>query len=88
MDINNIKEDTSLLFTPGGMPEDLFWLLIELSPIHSDKIIMALRDFLVSGIERRLIYKNRGISAGYFSGALGRFQRTSFLAAKIARYYK
>ncbi|MFW1410874.1 PapB/FocB family fimbrial expression transcriptional regulator, partial [Vibrio parahaemolyticus] len=39
MDINNIKEDTSLLFTPGGMPEDLFWLLIELSPIHSDKII-------------------------------------------------
>ncbi|EGK2796501.1 transcriptional regulator, partial [Escherichia coli] len=33
---------------PGKMPEDFFEILIELSAIHSQKIINALRDYLVS----------------------------------------
>ncbi|EOT6108852.1 PapB/FocB family fimbrial expression transcriptional regulator, partial [Escherichia coli] len=39
---------------PGKMPEDFFEILIELSAIHSQKIINALRDYLVSGDTRKV----------------------------------
>lgn len=30
----------------GDMSENRFWLLIEISPIHSEKVIAALKDIL------------------------------------------
>ncbi|EFH2540535.1 transcriptional regulator, partial [Escherichia coli] len=38
---------------PGKMSEMHFWLLVEISPIHSEKIILALKDFLVMGYTRK-----------------------------------
>ncbi|WP_303244743.1 PapB/FocB family fimbrial expression transcriptional regulator, partial [Salmonella enterica] len=29
---------------PGAVPEEQFWLLVDISPIHSEKIILALKD--------------------------------------------
>lgn len=85
--IRTYSKYNSSLFIPGYMPEELFWLLVELSPIHSERIIMGLKDFLVYGLERKDIYITRKISAGYFSNALGRLQRTSFIVSEISPYY-
>lgn len=76
------------LFLPGEMPEELFWLLVEISPIHSEKIIGALYDFLVIGLSRKEIYRRQKISPGHFSSALGKFQRTSFVVNQLSQYYK
>lgn len=34
---------------PGAVSEEQFWLLVDISPIHSEKIILALKDYFVSG---------------------------------------
>ncbi|HGX5055727.1 TPA: PapB/FocB family fimbrial expression transcriptional regulator [Escherichia coli] len=82
-----MKEINFLNFYPGNMSEEHFWLLIELSPIHSKKIINALKDFLVNGYDRKDIYKQHNISAGYFSGALGRLRHVSMTIAMLLPYY-
>ncbi|HAW1411660.1 TPA: transcriptional regulator [Escherichia coli] len=82
-----MKDKYILNFYPGNMSEEQFWLLVELSPIHSKKIISALRDFLVDGCDRKDIYKQHNISAGYFSGALGRLRHVSMTIAMLLPYY-
>ncbi|NJQ27158.1 transcriptional regulator, partial [Escherichia coli] len=46
MSSNNLylskKHGRTLL--PGKMSESQFWLLAEISPVHSEKVINALRD--------------------------------------------
>ncbi len=72
---------------PGEMPEFQFWLLVEISPIHSEKIILALKDFLVMGYSRKEVCERHNISSGYFSGALGRFQRVNATVAQLMPFY-
>ncbi|HHA3381935.1 TPA: adhesin biosynthesis transcription regulatory family protein, partial [Salmonella enterica subsp. enterica serovar Freetown] len=72
---------------PGKMPENQFWLLVEISPLHSEKVINALRDFLVLGYTRRETCERHDVSQGYFSGALGRFQRTHQMVNKLVPFY-
>ncbi|WP_407904707.1 adhesin biosynthesis transcription regulatory family protein [Escherichia coli] len=79
------KQNESLM--PGKMPELHFWLLIEISPIHSEKIILALKDFLVMGYSRREVCERYHISSGYFSGALGRFQRVNTTVIQLIPFY-
>ena len=55
----------------GQVPEYQFWLLAEISPVHSEKVINALRDYLVMGYNRMEACGRHGVSPGYFSGALG-----------------
>ncbi|EBI9246247.1 transcriptional regulator [Salmonella enterica] len=72
---------------PGNMTEGHFWLLIEVSSIHSEKVIQALQDFLVLGYFRREACERNKVSAGYFSTALGRLQRVSDIVSQLAPYY-
>ncbi|HAV2168376.1 TPA: transcriptional regulator [Escherichia coli] len=72
---------------PGQMSEYHFWLLAEISPVHSEKVINALRDFLVQGYTRREACERHDVSQGYFSGALGRFQRVSMTVSRLAPFY-
>lgn len=72
---------------PGKMSELHFWLLIEISPIHSEKIILALKDFLVMGYSRKEVCERNNISSGYFSGALGRFQRVNATVTQLMPFY-
>ena len=72
---------------PGKTPEYFFDILIELSAIHSEKIINALRDCLVSGETRRTACERYGASISYFSVALGRLFRVSQLVSQLAPYY-
>ncbi|HBC5730664.1 TPA: adhesin biosynthesis transcription regulatory family protein [Escherichia coli] len=69
------------------MPENHFWLLIEISPLHSEKVINALRDFLVLGYTRREACERHDVSQGYFSGALGRIQRIHQTVNKLIPFY-
>lgn len=38
---------------PAELPEEKFWLLAEISPIRSEKVLYALRDYLVLGYLQR-----------------------------------
>lgn len=71
----------------GKMTERHFWLLAEVVPIHSEKVIRALRDFLVLGYTRREACERHNVSLGYFSGALGRFQRVNQTISLLTPFY-
>ncbi|WP_311765737.1 MULTISPECIES: adhesin biosynthesis transcription regulatory family protein [Escherichia] len=71
----------------GTVPEIQFWLLIEITPIHSERMILALKDFLVMGYSRREVCEQYNISSGYFSGALGRFQKVHLTVNQLIPYY-
>ncbi|RMA79663.1 MULTISPECIES: adhesin biosynthesis transcription regulatory family protein [unclassified Enterobacter] len=75
------------VFSPGEMSENQFWLLAEISPVHSEKVINALRDFLVLGYTRREACERHEVSQGYFSGALGRFQHTHQMVNRLVLFY-
>lgn len=72
---------------PGRMSDHHFWLLAEISPLHSEKVINALRDFLVLGYTRREACERHSVSQGYFSGALGRFYRVSQTVHRLVPFY-
>ncbi|EHC4980548.1 transcriptional regulator [Escherichia coli] len=67
---------------PGRVTEDFFWLLIELSPLRSEKVIRALRDFLVLGYTRKEVCERYKVSYGYFSLA---FKRIRYIEDIICR---
>ena len=72
---------------PGKMSENHFWLLIEVSPVHSEKVINALKDFLVLGYTRREACERHEVSQGDFSGALGRIQHTHQMVNRLVPFY-
>ena len=74
----NIRESVLL---PGSMSEMHFFLLIGISSIHSDRVILAMKDYLVGGHSRK------EMNNGYFSTTLGRLIRLNALAARLAPYY-
>ena len=53
------------MLIPGKVPEELFWLLMELSPLRSEKVIRALKDFLVLGYTRKEVCEKYEVSYGY-----------------------
>ncbi|EBQ9648377.1 transcriptional regulator [Salmonella enterica subsp. enterica serovar Montevideo] len=73
--------------SPGRMTDHHFWLLIEIAPLHSEKVINALRDFLVLGYTRKEACERHDVSQGYFSGALGRFQRIHQTVNRLVPFY-
>lgn len=75
------------MLSPGKMPDDQFWLLAEISPLHSEKVISALRDFLVGGYTRKDACERHDVSQGYFSSALRRFQSTHYIVNKLVPFY-
>lgn len=73
--------------TPASLSNEHFWMLIEISPVYSEKIIRALRDFLVLGRERKEIYESHNVSSSYFSVALGRISRVDNIVSSLTPYY-
>jgi hypothetical protein len=80
----NIRESVLL---PGSMSEVHFFLLIGISSIRSDRIIWAMKDYLVDGHSRKELCEKYQINNGYFSTTLGRLIRLNALAASLAPYY-
>lgn len=72
---------------PGEVSEFLFWLLIELSSLRSEKAIRALSDFLILGYTRREVCEKYHLSGSHFSVALRQLMRVNDLARLTASYY-
>ncbi|EEC2209432.1 TPA: PapB/FocB family fimbrial expression transcriptional regulator [Escherichia coli] len=72
---------------PGQVHEIHFQLLMEISPVYSDKVILALRDFLVLGFTRKESCERHNVSLGYLSTTLGRIQNISKSVSKLMPYY-
>ncbi len=81
-----VKERSGILL-PGEVSERHFWLLIEISGMHSEKVINALREHLVMGYTRREACEQHGVSQGYLSGALVRIQHLSQTVNNLLPYY-
>ncbi|MCN2058205.1 adhesin biosynthesis transcription regulatory family protein [Escherichia coli] len=77
----------NIALIPGEISEDFFLILKELSAIHSDKIINALRDHLVFGETRKVSCERYGANISYFSVALGRLFHANQLVSQLAPYY-
>lgn len=75
------------MLIPGFVSESVFDLLIELSSIHSIKVISALRDYLVLGDARKDVCERYGASISYFSIALGRLFRINQIVSQLICYY-
>ncbi|WP_306674403.1 PapB/FocB family fimbrial expression transcriptional regulator [Escherichia coli] len=71
----------------GSLTEEWFYLLIEISPINSIKVIKALYDHLVVGESRKDVCKRHGVNAGYFSICMGRLFHINQIAGQLASYY-
>ena len=76
-------------FIMGGaaLSSEHFDLLVELSSIHSQKIILAMRDHLVMGDSRKVVCERYGVNAGYLSVCIGRLLRVERNVSKLARFY-
>lgn len=52
---------------PGEVTEEQFRLLVDISPVRSAKVIMALRDYFVLGHSRKLVCEHNQVNPGYLS---------------------
>ncbi|MEE7414659.1 PapB/FocB family fimbrial expression transcriptional regulator [Escherichia marmotae] len=71
----------------ASLSKKQFWMLVEISPLHSEKVICALRDFLVFGYTRREVCDKYNVSLSYFSIALGRISHVNHVVSSLASYY-
>lgn len=71
----------------GEVPEELFWLLIELSHMHSEKVILALRDYLVYGHSRKTVCMRHSVNNGYLSTSLNRLSCVNQIVYDILPFY-
>ncbi len=75
------------MLIPGKVSEDFFWTLVELSPLRSEKVVRALRDFLVQGYTRKEVCEKYGVSYGYFSVALKRIRHVNNIICQLMHSY-
>ncbi len=75
------------ILSPGNVSEEQFWLLIDISPIHSEKVIVALLDYFVAGKSRRDICEIHNINNGYLSTSIARLNQINQMAKRLAKYY-
>lgn len=73
--------------TPGKMSGEHFNKLMNISTIHSEKVILALEDYCVRGSDRRTACNKFNVSQGYFSICLKKLQRLDQNVADIIQHY-
>ncbi|HHU1430544.1 PapB/FocB family fimbrial expression transcriptional regulator [Escherichia coli] len=79
------KKNQSLAI--GKVPEDIFWLLVEMSAIRSQSIIKALYDHLVLGDSRKVICERHSVNNGYISTSLSRLERMNEMIKEIIPHH-
>lgn len=85
---NSFLEKKNHILPSGGMSDDEFWCLIELTPIRSDKIIRALHDYFVLNCSRSSCCGKHGISNGYFGACITRFEHVIQVVNALFNHYK
>ncbi|EPT0049289.1 TPA: PapB/FocB family fimbrial expression transcriptional regulator, partial [Escherichia coli] len=71
----------------GKVPEEQFWLLIDISSIHSQRIINALYDYIVEGASRKVICERHNINNGYFTTCLKKLNYINKVISELSRFY-
>ncbi|MBS4932048.1 MAG: hypothetical protein KH020_12160 [Clostridiales bacterium] len=71
---------------PGTVQPEHFRLLINISNIHSEKVVRALEQHLVYGIIRKEACFDEGVSAGFFSQKLKQLQYINQMATLLMNY--
>ncbi len=71
---------------PGTVQPEHFRLLINISNIHSEKVVRALERHLVHGIIRKEACFDEGVSAGFFSQKLKQLQYINQMASLLVNY--
>ncbi|CAD5739984.1 adhesin biosynthesis transcription regulatory family protein [Escherichia coli] len=72
---------------PGTLSEEQFFLLTQLSSIRCDRVILAMKNYLVDGHSRRQVCERYCMNNGYFSTTMNRISRINALVARLAQYY-
>lgn len=70
-----------------GMAHEQFEALVEISSIHSHKVIPALYDHLVKGIPRKEVCQQHGVNAGYLSICIKRLARVERIVSSLVKFY-
>ena len=83
-DVNSINKREQ---GEASLSTEQFDLLVELSSIHSQKIILAMRDHLVHGEPRKVVCERHGVNAGYLSVCINRLLRVEKGVSKLVRFY-
>ncbi|EFC4831820.1 TPA: PapB/FocB family fimbrial expression transcriptional regulator [Escherichia coli] len=73
---------------PGKVKEKQFFILVEMSALRSERIICALREYLVHGENRVFLCEKYNVGNSHFSISLDRLQHLSFLASQLSGYYQ
>ncbi|HBA6525775.1 TPA: PapB/FocB family fimbrial expression transcriptional regulator [Escherichia coli] len=73
---------------PGTIEGEHFWLLMEILPIHSKKIINAMHDHLVFGISRKEVCEKYSVNNGYLSISIAKLNYTHQIVRNMIHYYK
>lgn len=80
-----LKKD---FISPGKLDEEQFWLLVEISSIHSEKVIKAMRAHLVHGIPRKNACNEYNVNNGYLSTSLSRLNYIHRVASYLSKFYQ
>ncbi|EET9655603.1 transcriptional regulator [Escherichia coli] len=78
------KSDTLI---SGEVSEDKFWLLIELSPIQSHKVICALYDYLVAGASRKVVCERHNVNNGYITRCMQKLTHIDRVVKILSSHY-
>lgn len=88
IDSSNYRWDgNSFIIGEVSLSSEQFDLLVELSSIHSKKVILAMHDHLVLGDSRKVVCERYGVNAGYLSVCIGRLLRVERNVSKLVRFY-
>ncbi|EEQ1637728.1 PapB/FocB family fimbrial expression transcriptional regulator [Escherichia coli] len=78
------KPDTLI---SGEVSEDKFWLLIEISPIQSNKVICALYDYLVAGESRKVVCERHSVNNGYITRCMQKLTHIDRVVKILSSHY-
>ncbi|HFW1342225.1 TPA: PapB/FocB family fimbrial expression transcriptional regulator, partial [Salmonella enterica subsp. enterica serovar Virchow] len=73
--------------SPGQVSDEQFCMLIDISPVRSDKVINALKAYFVNGITRGVICEKYNVNPGYLSIKIREIQSLSRKIVDIYPYY-
>ncbi|HGH3390201.1 TPA: PapB/FocB family fimbrial expression transcriptional regulator [Citrobacter freundii] len=72
---------------PGRVEREHFLCLINISPIRSRKIIHALEEYFVNGVNRKVICEEYNVNPGYLSLKIREFQNISSMVYSALPFY-
>lgn len=75
------------LFSQGTVNKDMFFILIDISSVRSEKVINALTDFFVYGYSRNKVCEKYNVNQGYLSVKIKELQLLGRKIKDIIPYY-